>query len=649
MQVNERKLAILGKIFNLFKFRIPCSIRELFHPMPSKLKNLILWLIVFSPAIVTAILMSLKAVDVGCWDDWEMAWVVAKWHDGTLTFADLYAAQIQHRIVFPRLINIALTYLSGGDFRAQQWFTYALFALNSVMIWALLRRTLGQSPWRWPLMLAFNLLIFCPMHYQILFWGACFWTTMPLPCLLASLLVLGKDKWPVWLRFTLTVILAEIATHSFGHGMAAWPLMFGYFLVDSSLGSLRKRIAYSAIWLVIAGITLKFYFTDFINVAYHAYNLKPGDHAMKGATSLMQGDNLVMAVRFFLGYVGTWFARNPFSEHPLEASKLLGLITMVLFTFIALASMIGRIAKENWHRTLPWLAIAAYAIGVGLMVSKRGGDIGEHRAVTPRYLAVSEYLLISGMTLAAIIGSAYAARLQKKGSSYSQAPTLIGTCLLTAFIVLQIPVWQYGLHLTDVWYKARKQSAAVFLYLPHLTEQGKLLSMKTLCKSSDYCLKGAESLDKINLLKFRPLETPELKYFDRAKKPLAAEKASLGSATFGPDGVLSLKGEARFNVGQPADAILISHGDQVISLGQSAPIHLLRIFGLDYEFSNYEDITVSSMYPWEATLTLPASLPEDVTLDLWALDVMKGKIAKLKTSLRINKATGKVEMVEDTN
>jgi hypothetical protein len=38
---------------------------------------------------------------------------------------------------------------------------------------------------------------------------------------------------------------------------------------------------------VIAAVTIAFYFHDFINVAWHAYDLKPGDHALSGGKSLL--------------------------------------------------------------------------------------------------------------------------------------------------------------------------------------------------------------------------------------------------------------------------------------------------------------------------------------------------------------------------
>ena len=41
-----------------------------------------------------------------------------------------------------------------------------------------------------------------------------------------------------------------------------------------------RRSAAGIMVALVAGVTIAFYFHDFINVAHHAYDLKPGDPAM---------------------------------------------------------------------------------------------------------------------------------------------------------------------------------------------------------------------------------------------------------------------------------------------------------------------------------------------------------------------------------
>jgi hypothetical protein len=184
-------------------------------------KRLLLLLIIFAPAIYTGKLVSKYAVDVGCWDMWENGPLLQKWHDG-IHWSDLYAAQIQHRIVIPRLIVIALTHLSGGDFRWENYTTFAVMLGSAWLLYRLMRRTMGASPWVAALAFVANLLVFSPMLYQIYFWGSSLWMTLPMLCLLGILNLLSPEDLPLKkpaLVFGAVLLLAEIATHSFAHGI----------------------------------------------------------------------------------------------------------------------------------------------------------------------------------------------------------------------------------------------------------------------------------------------------------------------------------------------------------------------------------------------------------------------------------------------
>ena len=618
------------------------------HTFLQRLPRYLLILVVFAPAIFTAHLVWTKAVDVGTWDMWENAPLLQKWHDGALSWHDLYAAQIQHRIVFPRLIILAVTHLSGGDFRWEQYADFLLIATGAVLVWLLLKRTIGDSPWRWPLMFAFNLLLFSPIHYQQLLWGSSMWSLIPMPCMLGTMLVLTprENTGGSWWRFTVAVLLAEIATHSFAHGLAIWPVILGLLLVNPGLGAWKHRLTLAGITAGIAAVTIAFYFTDFINVAYHAYDLKPGDHALSGGeNNLSWKETLQASIRFFFAFLGTWFARTPFVDHPLDAAIVLGQVTFVLFAALAIFTIRNRL----WRSTLPWLALAAYVLLVGIMVSKRAADIGEHRAVTPRYLALSQHLLIAGVAMTATLGLVFrragerwrANHPGEAGKSNNVAQT-VGIVLLTAFCTAQIPVWQYGLHLTDVWHNARRQGQALLLFLPHLQDQGRLINKETLDKESAnwHCIDAVNTLQRLNLLRTRPLETPELKWFTE-DKPLPASKADVTTAKFAEDGTLELQGHARFNVDLPADAVLILQNGRVISLGQPSPRHIVRIYGLDHEFSNQTDVQVTEMYPWRAQVKLPSA---DAPLELWALDVLERRVSRLSATIDINAAAKTAEV-----
>lgn len=627
--------------------------------MPARLRRFLLLVLVFSPALFTIAHIGGKAVDVSAWDDWELASVIVKWHDGTLTWGDLYAAQIQHRMVVPRLIAIALHNLSGGDFRWQVYACVGLVVLNAALLWMLLQRTMPGSPWRWLLMFVFNLMLFSPMHYETQFWGSSMWGGVPMPCLLAALLVLNPvprgnglavSNTASWVRMLIALLLAEVATHSFAHGLALWPVLLLMLLANPTLGPLRTRLIQGGVWLVAAALTVWAYFTNFINVAFHAYNLKPGDPAMSGGSSILEGDNLAKAGKFILGYIGSWFSRSAYVDHPLDRAIVLGALTLPLFALIAGFALLSRKMRTQWASLLPWLGLGAYALAVGVMLSKRASDAGLHRAVMNRYLAPSQYVLISGIALATLVGAgliASAVLLLKKykalpssvGELPRSTPAIAGALLITAFCVAQVPLWQHGLHLTEAAHRARRHAQSLMILLPHLQEQKKLISMKPLCKSFDYCLNAMNELQRIGLLRTKPLATPDLKQFRQEDKPLLVERADVTGARLLADGTIELDGYARFGAEAPADLVLVVQGGRIVGIGQPTPKHILRIYGLDFDMTNVAEVSYGSMFPWRGRIN-PALLPNPAEpVEFWALDVTVRRVEKFSRSLTLDPAT----------
>lgn len=631
--------------------------------MRARLRTLLFILLIFSPALFTANLIRENAVDVAAWDEWETSTILAKWHDGTLTWGDLYAPQIQHRMVIPRLLTILMANLSGGDFR---WNVYACLAatlLNALLLWKLVQRSMGHSPWRWPLMFAINLFLFCPMHYETLQWGSSMWGDLPLPCFLGALLILTPQTQALdeplsprssWLRYAGALVLTQIATHSFAHGLAIWPVLFMLIMANPTLGTLRTRLIQGGLWIVITGLTVWAYFTNFINVAFHAYNLKPGDHAMKGAANLLEGDNLAKAMEFVFGFFGSWFARTPFVEHPLDRAIALGIIGIVIYAVLFGFALTFRGVRAKWQSLLPWLTLSVYIVTVGLLLSKRAGDMGVHRAVLTRYLAISEQFYISGLMLAALVGGALITSLiallrkAKLVATTSEAPPhlrpLLGAILLVVLCMAQLPLWQYGLHLTEAAHRGRRHARALMVLLPHLRDQKRLISMKPLCKSFDYCQNAINELRRIGLLHTATLETPELKWFRQESKPLSTERADITEARFDADGNITFDGIARFGADSPADLVLVVQSGRIIGIGQPSPKHILRIFALDFDMTNIQEVTSGSMYPWHGVIS-PALIPNPTALlEFWALDIQGRRVARIGKTITVDPTAKQVSV-----
>lgn len=593
--------------------------------MNSRWLHPVLLLLAFLPGLWMADYVARNAVDIPMWDMWESAPLLKKWHDGTLGWHDLYAAQIQHRIVVPRLLVIALVNLGGGDFRWEQWATFALSAAGAVMVWVLLSRTLGRSYWRYGIMFVASLMIFSPMLYQNFFWGSSLWMAVPLPCLLGALVILG-GRGALWLKFALAMLLAEIATHSFSHGIVMWPVVIVYVLMSPALGSLRARLVCAGAGAALAAVTLGFYFHDFTNTASHAYNLKPGDYALKGGVSVLEGGHIAQVFRFFSGMFGALFARTPFSGHLVDDAQSLG--KWVVLPFIACAALVLARCRRLLPVALPWLALAAYVVGVVLMVSVGRAHLGEHRCVLPRYFTVTFFLPVATIVLAFLV-----CRDRCGGREGWKRAGILGLGIIAA---LQNPIWQHGLHLCRVWNDARRQGKALTLFInqPDL----KPWSVETLdmdVKHWGYAQtrEQVSTLREIGLFKPTVLESATLRWFKKEKGELGREKATVDPAKT-ENGQVVISGNARFGSERPVDMLLFTApgDDGVVALGVPTPKAILRLHPLDYEFTNCADVPVGDPYRWEARIPEAVAQQSGGRFDIWALDVMAMRITRLKSS-----------------
>lgn len=608
------------------------------RPLLNLLKQLLpqlwqafLWLVVFAPGIFMAVYVRNHAVDVLCFDDWENVPLLKKWHDGTWSFADFWSLQIQHRPVIPRMIVIMLAFLGEGDNRWGQYFSFCLSALTAVLVVLLMRKTLGASRWIKPLAFAANCLIFSPVLFQNFFWATLFWMALPVPCVLGALLILGTRR-PLWLRFALSLMSAVIATLSFSHGLVMWPVLGCYVLLQPEIGPLKLRIGLAAAVAVTAAATFAAYFNDFQNQSFHAYELKVGENALVHTVSLLDWQNFSRVVRFACGLIGNGLARSAFDSHHLVVkSQIFGGIIVVALMLISIACVCSRQGRCTWSRTLPWLALTAYGAGMALAVAAGRAHLGEQRCVVPRYFVGTMFVTISVVVVGFLL-LREAVSHATISPLWSRRARYLGVSSVTTLIVFQWPLWQYGLHLAHVWNHSRYQAKGLLMFIQH--DELAPWSLNTLDNIREFCKQQANTLKELGLLRTRPVETPSIKEFrrDRAKVPVS--RANVDSIQQQGDSLV-LRGHARFGPERPADVVLLTleGKDRIIALGIPRPRPLFRLFNVDYEFTNFLDVPLDDLCLWEARIPL-ASLPQEArSLEVWALDSERRRIARFDRKL----------------
>ena len=595
----------------------------------------VLWVLVFSPAIFMSEVVREKSVDVLCFDDWENVPMLKKWRDGTLEWSDLWSLQIQHRPVVPRLLVIALMELSGGDNRAQQGLSFGLSVLIAVVVALLLSRSLGASRWVKPAAFVGVTLIVSPVLFQNFLWATLFWMAIPPLCAVSMMLCLrarADEAALRWSRWGGGLVLAVIGTLSFSHGLALWPLLVCYLVLQPDLGPMRRRLTMAGAAGAIGAVLIAAYFRDFRNLSTHAYELQVGEHALGHMVDVFQAENFARVLRFACGLVGNGLARSAFDSHDLVArSQWLGALGLGVFAACGVVGIFTSFGRAALRECLPWLAIGGFGLAVAFAVAVGRAHLGEHRCTVPRYLVGTGLVWVASLAAGGLLFRSWARSVGVQNRVAAIRP--IGAAALVGASVWQVSIWEYGLHLCEVWSQARHQARAILRFVKH--EEVMPWSIYTLDNTYPFVRDAAVTMEELGLIRTKLLSEARLSKFRREKSRLPLGRAMVEHVGV-KDGVMTVIGYGRFGPRRPADLIAFTaeDGDRVLGIGVPRPRTLLRLFNVDYEFTNFYDVPLGEMSFWEARIPLER-LVGVRKLWVWALDEERGRVARFERRLDV--------------
>lgn len=138
----------------------------MFFTLALKLRFALLCLVVIVPAFVLAILVLNYSVNVPVWDQWWVTQTIIKAMTGEITFSDLLAQHNESRKFFPRLIDIALAYLTKYDVRAEMLVSVFMTCITSLNLTWLSYLTVSRRLTVVCVSFLTNLLLFSPIQYE---------------------------------------------------------------------------------------------------------------------------------------------------------------------------------------------------------------------------------------------------------------------------------------------------------------------------------------------------------------------------------------------------------------------------------------------------------------------------------------------------
>lgn len=632
---------------------IPASLKKIsFAQLPWR--TWLGWLAVFSPAWILLWLIAENATNIPVWDGWERALLLEKWQAGTLTFADLYAPHIDHRILFPRLLSLFVAAVAEGDLRWEIGANWLFGFAAGIGIWLLARRTLGPGLWSGGIAFLANLWIFSPLQYDNWLWPIQTAYLLPMTCMVWALVATTHPRWHWGLRCGIAAVLAIIGTHSFSHGLFIWPAVFFLVLLSPKISAAgQKKWAFLGAWSVIAAIIVGCYFgVDYTVATEYSYSQQKGEATPMMAFWKEAVGEAGRMWEFFLGILGGPYVRQ-FAVDPLPPSKWAGLGALIAYAACGIWALLrARRDPETWSRILPWLALGGAVIAIALGASVgRSAILAGARASVPRFLSVSLYL---PFTFLAVILLQWKTCLNRE-CCQPWLPRLkaAGFVVLGMLIALQAQPWIYGANLMQIWRVSRLQAQARIQFAEHFHPEPSRVIAYTYAEVKRF----APIYDKLGYLDPPLVKSMELEQFSTADKPLPESKGTIDRVeSETQQGQVELFGHALLrHPTRPADAVFVTVESEespepiIIGLADTDGTLLPTRYRIDLQFSVMAELLESdpgTWMRWRHAIDL-AKLPEmrPLTVKVWAFDVTKRKAYPLKPRLMIE-ANDAVSLVE---
>lgn len=320
------------------------------------------------------------SVDVPYLDQWELVPLLQKAHTGNLSIHDLWAQHNEHRILFPRIIMLAMAIPTHWNIYAELMTNLLLGILIFLVMAVQARHTLRTRHCQglgW--LAAAALLLFSLIQWQNWFLGWQLQVFLSLLTASASLLLLAPAP-ANGFRWSAAVLMAVIATYSFANGMLVWPIGFLLFLLHiqrPQSSQTRSHLIISLIgWSFAGALTAASYLYHYQTPAYH------------GSPWAAFTDPLG-----FLAYMAVYLGQ-PLAGWSLSAACAAGIAAPLIWA--GTIAWLWRRDRQNGPHLLPYLALGLYSVSsAALTAFARSGAEGIAQALSSRYATLANPLWFS--------------------------------------------------------------------------------------------------------------------------------------------------------------------------------------------------------------------------------------------------------------
>jgi len=369
-------------------------------------------LLLILPSLSLLCYICVYGVNVVFWDEWEMIPLIQKAVSGTLSFSDLFTQHNEHRILFPRIVMLAIGGLTQYNTVADMFFSWILICLTGWLIFHVYRKKFswGSYPKLLLIFLPVSLLLFSFRQYESILWGFTCQIYMMIFGAVATFSLLEVSKKRDF-RFVLCLLSATLASFSFLVGLLVWPVGLLQILISEKKRDLRKTVS----WCFASAIAFTSYLYGYVKPSYHP----PLDYVLI---------HPIAAGRYFLTLLGAVFSYDNVT------AVAFGLVIALIATFVIAHAYKGRILARNgvWLSFILFVALSSVATTVG-----RGG-FGVEEALSSRYTPITVLGIVGLYFLAVSVSE----MLPAKSKTFGVHALLV--LILVGLIVSYGVGWQAG-------------------------------------------------------------------------------------------------------------------------------------------------------------------------------------------------------------
>lgn len=582
------------------------------------------------PAIAILALILRYGVNVPFYDQWDCEGkLFKKFWEHQLTWSDFWEQHNEHRMFFPKLIYLALAYVTHWNVIAELIVTWFCVCIVSFSVYRMYRSAEGPiGAGKMIPFVAANILIFTPAPTETWLWGIGIANIMPMACIIGAMAIACSNL-RANVRWGLCATLAIVATFSTASGLLCWilsaPLLFlrtsSYALEgrDEPVFRSQSRGWHMVAWAAGFLITTAIYFYHYARPAPHP----PPSDALKHPIGVFS---------FLFLYVGNSIACVPPGIDYLLTARFIGAVMIALTLFSSLYVAIRWRDKSIRDRALIWLTVGAYSILNGLLIALSRMGITPMAATWARYVSYSIFTPVSLIFLIPIVLKDISQRVRS-----GLGPILMRTAggLLAAVMVFQIFKFRDSIALSAETRAARAQRKAILLFVDLLrfdSTQAKSSREQTL----DDIRPLADALNAHGWINPPLMKRPRMQDLEDSTVTNSQSYGKIEKVGYVGDekiGIIGWAYDPRRR--SPADAIVLSWEKPA---GDAVPFAVAQM-GIERS----SEVTNSRLHYTGWQLVFPNELLPTETLKLraWCLDTSTGKAVALPSvyQLTVNSPT----------